>query len=176
MAGLRDQLLKSGLVTEKQVKKVQKEQVKATKANAHRPTAPAVDTAPRQHEKLERDRLLNQQRQADLARRELEAQIKDLINARRILAEEGDTPFNFTVGGKVKKLYLTAALRDQLVRGVTGIVRFEGGHAFVPRETIEKIRLRDEHAIILLNALKEEPTETGDDPYAQYQVPDDLIW
>ena len=176
MAGLRDQLLKSGLVTEKQVKKVQKEQVKATKANAHRPSAPAIDTAPRHQEKLERDRLLNQQRQADLARRELEAQIKDLVHARRIPPEEGDTPFNYTDGGKIKKLYVTRTLRDQLVRGVIGIVRFEGGHAFVPRETIEKIRQRDERAIILLNALKEEPTTPGEDPYAQYQVPDDLIW
>lgn len=176
MAGLRDQLLKSGLVTEKQVKKVQKEQVKATKANAHRPAAPVVDTAPRQQEKQERDRLLNQQRQAELARRELEAQIKDLIHARRIPIEEGDTPFNFTDGGKVKKLYLTSTLRDQLVRGVIGIVRLEGGQAFVPRETIEKIRQRDERAVLLLNELKEEPTPAGEDPYAQYQVPDDLIW
>ncbi len=176
MAGLRDQLLKSGLVTEKQVKKVQKEQVKATKANAHRPTVPAIDTAPRQQEKLERDRLLNQQRQADLARRELDAQIKDLINARRIPAETGDTPFNFTDGSKVKKLYLTPLLRDQLVRGVIGIVRFEEGHAFVPRETIEKIRQRDERVIILLNNLKEDNTASEDDPYAKYQVPDDLIW
>ena len=176
MAGLRDQLLKSGLVTEKQVKKVQKEQVKATKANAHRPAPPTVETAPRHQEKVERDRLLNQQRQAELARRELEAQIRDLITTRRITPEEGDTPFNFTDGGKIKKLYLTATLRDQLVRGVIGIVRFEGAHAFVPRETIEKVRQRDEGATILLNALKDEPSEIVDDPYAQYQVPDDLIW
>ncbi|MEY4685237.1 MAG: hypothetical protein RLZ25_1696 [Pseudomonadota bacterium] len=176
MAGLRDQLLKSGLVTEKQVKKVQKEQVKATKANAHRPAPPTVDTAPRHQEKIERDRLLNQQRQAELARRDLEAQIRDLITTRRILPEAGDTPFNFTDGTKVKKLYLTSSMRDQLVRGVIGIVHFEGGHAFVPRETIEKIRLRDEEVILLLNDLKGEPTETQNDPYAQYQVPDDLIW
>jgi uncharacterized protein YaiL (DUF2058 family) len=176
MAGLRDQLLKSGLVTEKQVKKVQKEQVKATKANAHRPAPPTVETAPRHQEKVERDRLLNQQRQAELARRELEAQIRDLITTRRITPEEGDTPFNFTDDGKIKKLYLTATLRDQLVRGVIGIVRFEGAHAFVPRETIEKVRQRDEGAVILLNALKDEPSEIVDDPYSQYQVPDDLIW
>jgi uncharacterized protein YaiL (DUF2058 family) len=176
MAGLRDQLLKSGLVTEKQVKKVQKEQVKATKANAHRPATPTVDPVPRHQEKVERDRLLNQQRQAELARRDLEAQIRDLINTRRITPEEGETPFNFTDGGKIKKLYLTSALRDQLVRGVIGIVRFDGGHAFVPRETIEKVRQRDAGAIILLNELKEEPSQAPDDPYAQYQVPDDLIW
>lgn len=176
MAGLRDQLLKSGLVTEKQVKKVQKEQVKATKANAHRPAPKPSETAPQLNEKAHRDRLLNQQRQAEMARRDLEAQIRDLITTRRIKPEEGDTPFNFTDAGKVKKIYLTPAMRDQLVRGVIGIVRFDGAHAFVPRETIEKIRQRDERPIILLNAFKEEPSEVADDPYSQYQVPDDLIW
>jgi len=176
MAGLRDQLLKSGLVTEKQVKKVQKEQVKASKANAHRPATSAVEVAPRQQEKVERDRLLNQQRQAELARRELEAQIRDLIASRRIMPEDGESPFNFSDGSKIKKLYLTPTMRDQLVRGVIGIVRFEGGHAFVPRETVEKLRQRDEGAVLLLNELKQETSESTDDPYAQYQVPDDLIW
>lgn len=175
MAGLRDQLLKSGLVTEKQVKKVQKDQTKALKANAHRPTQTPLSNESKHAEKVERDRALNQQRQADLAKRELEAQIRQLITTRRIKPEEGDVPYNFSDQGKIKKIYLASQMREHLVRGLIGIVRLDGRHEFVPRETVEKITQRDASYLVHMNE-REESVNDADDPYAQYQVPDDLVW
>ena len=175
MAGLRDQLLKSGLVTEKQVKKLQKDQTKALKANSHRPQQSEINTETKQAEKVQRDRELNQQRQADLAKRELDAQIRQIITTRRVKPEEGDVPYNFADQGKIKKIYLTGQMRDHLVRGLLGIVRLDGRYEFVPRETIEKINQRDSSYVVHLNAHETSPTD-GEDPYAQYQVPDDLVW
>jgi uncharacterized protein YaiL (DUF2058 family) len=175
MAGLRDQLLKSGLVSEKQVKQAQKEKVKAQKATGHRaPEKVAIE--PGLTEKAQRDRELNQQRQAERARKDIEAQIRQLISTRRIPIAEGETPFNFTDAGKVKKLHLAAPLRDQLIRGIIGIVRLQGKYELVPRETIEKIRQRDAGVIVLLNDQVESSSADDKDPYAQYQIPDDLIW
>ena len=43
-----------------------------------------------------------------------------------------------------------------------------------PREAALKIQERDAQRIVLLNVQSEGPDE--DDPYAAYQIPDDLMW
>ena len=174
MAGLRDQLLKSGLVTEKQVKQVRKEQTKAQKASGHR--AQDKDVGTQNADKIQRDRELNQQQQAERQRKDLEAQVRQLIVTRRLKLEEGDHAFNFTDAGKIKKLHLTQALRDQLIRGLIGIVRNEGRYELVPRETIEKIEQRNRSCIVLFNDKPNDTLSDPEDPYAKFQVPDDLIW
>jgi uncharacterized protein len=178
MAGLRDQLLKSGLVNEKQVKKAKKEKHKEQKTQGK---SVVTDEKQRlqqaQSEKTERDRLLNLQRQAEADKKALAAQARQLIESHRIERKEGETPFNFTDAGKVKKLYLEITLRDKVVRGQVAIVRLDQQYEFVPRETAEKILQRDPSVLILLNEIAgDTETSTTADPYADFQVPDDLIW
>ena len=177
MAGLRDQLLKSGLVNEKQVKKAQKEKHKEQR----QPGKSAVSDEKlrlqqAQAEKAERDRLLNQQRKEEAERKALIAQVRQLIETQRIARFEGEVPFNFTDSGTVKKLYLDQKIRDQLVKGLLAIVKFNDRYDMVPRETAEKIGQRMAEAVILLNEAVKSEAPAADDPYAAYQVPDDLIW
>jgi uncharacterized protein YaiL (DUF2058 family) len=40
----------------------------------------------------------------------------------------------------------------------------------------EKIRQRDVAAVVLLNTRAAEAAADPDDPYAAYQIPDDLMW
>lgn len=182
MAGLRDQLLKSGLVNEKQVKQarkdMQKEQQQQKQQGKGR-SAIDEDVLRRQQamaEKAERDRKLNQQRKEEADKKAMAAQVRQLIEDHKQPYGAGDTPFNFTDGGTVKKLYLGRQVRDQLVRGQLAVVKLDNRYEMVPRETAEKIRLRDAEAIILLNDTKVHNEPAIDDPYADYQVPDDLIW
>ncbi len=179
MAGLRDQLLKSGLVNEKQVKKAQREKHKEQRAPHGKPVASEQQQSlqQRQTEKQERDRQLNQQRREESERRALAAQARQLIEAHRLARIEGELPFHFNDSGKVKRLLLDSRTRDQLANGLLAIVRLDAGYEMVPRETAEKIRQRDPAALVLLN----EPTArdhqpAADDPYAAYQIPDDLVW
>ncbi len=178
MAGLRDQLLKSGLVNEKQVKKAQKEKHKEQRGQgkAGVPDEEALRRQRVQAEKLERDRQLNQQRKEAADRKALGAQVRQLIEVHRQPIREGEIPFSFTDDGKVKKLMLDTKTRDQLVRGQLAIVRGDQGYGFVPRETAEKILQREAAYVILLNEPAGQDDPFGDDPYADYQVPDDLIW
>jgi hypothetical protein len=53
-------------------------------------------------------------------------------------------------------------------------VRFDAGYEVIPSIVAEKIRLRDESCIVS-NAVRQLDNE-GDDPYADYKVPDDLMW
>ena len=49
-----------------------------------------------------------------------------------------------------------------------------GGYEIIPREAAEKIEQRDPRRILLLNTATNEVE--ADDPYADYQIPDDLMW
>lgn len=180
MGGLKDQLLKSGLVNEKQVKKAQQEK---RKANQQRPgKAGADDNGKRrvqqlQAEKAERDRQLNLERRQEAESKAIAAQIKQLIEVHRQARGNGEIPFNFVDGGKVKRLFVSDAVRGQITRGQLAIVKLEQQYELVPAEVAAKIRQRDAGTIVLDNGSAEttEPT-TKDDPYAAYQVPDDLLW
>lgn len=181
MAGLRDQLLKSGLVDEKQLRKAQKEKIKARLAAPQ--LAPLEASAlesgieQQQRAKAEKDRRLNLERNESKHQREMVAQIRQLITAHKITEWEGDFPYQFNHEGKIKKLQVSKSLKDHLARGLVGITFLDGCYAMVPRETIEKIRSRLESAVVLLNERNDSSPETShDDPYADFQVPDDLIW
>jgi uncharacterized protein YaiL (DUF2058 family) len=179
MAGLRDQLLKSGLVNEKQVKKAQKEKIKEQRGQgkAADPSDVKMRLQQAQAEKNEKDRLLNQQRKEEADRKALAAQVRQLVETQRLPGTEGEIPFYFTDGGKIKKWRLNQKSRDQLVKGQTAIVKLDDQYAIVPRETSEKISRRMAEAVVLQNdADNNNQGPAADDPYAAYQVPDDLIW
>ena len=182
MGGLKDQLLKAGIVDAKQVKQAQQAVRKEQKQQRSQGKPAAAEEerqrlAQAQTEKAERDRQLNRQRQEESEQRAVLAQIRQLVEAHRLSTADGDRPFNFTDGSTVKRLHVTDAVARQLGQGRLAIVKLEGRYEVVPAEVAEKIGARQASAVILHNApspATEPPTE--DDPYRGFEVPDDLMW
>lgn len=178
MSSLQDQLLKAGLVDEKQAKKVNKEKRKTAKVQRKSSEAVVDETKRRaqqaREEKAERDRQLNAQRKAEQDAKAIVAQIKQLITTHRQPKDRGDVAYNFADGGKVKKMYISAILQQRLGNGQLAIVRLNDGYELVPAIIAEKIAQRDQSYVVTLNKKVDVPTE--DDPYADYQIPDDLMW
>ena len=184
MPSLQEQLLKSGLVDEKKLAKAEQEKNKrastARKQRGKRIAKPDPAKPQAQNKKAQRDRELNLKRQQELQRKERAAQARQMINDNKLDRSKGEVPYGFTYGKKVKKIYVTEAQRDQLVDGQLGIVTLVINHEgrrfeLVPRAIADKIRERDEAFFVDLGEpTKSEPDEN--DPYADYQVPDDLIW
>ncbi len=174
---LQDQLLKAGLVDEKKANKAKKakhQQAKKKQKNKIETVDEAKLAAERaQAEKVERDRQLNLQRKAEAERKALAAQVRQLIEMNRQPAD-GDIAYSFTDGSLVKKLYVTETQQRQLSNGRLCIVKLDEGYELIPTSVAEKIRQRDETTQILSNQPTETPDE--DDPYAEFQVPDDLMW
>lgn len=83
-------------------------------------------------------------------------------------------PYNFVDDKKVKRISVNALVRNKLSSGSLAIVHHGGGYEIIPREAALKIQERDPRRIVLLNTPTEAPD--ADDPYAAYQVPDDLMW
>tara|TARA_R110002110_G_scaffold91264_2_gene237534 strand:- start:155426 stop:155962 length:537 start_codon:yes stop_codon:yes gene_type:complete len=178
MASLQDQLLRAGVVDKKKAGKIKKEKRKQAKSQ---PKGQAITDETREQaqrarqEKVARDRLLNQQRQSQAQEKAIQAQVIQLITMNRIERRGGEVAYQFTDGSKIKKLYVTAQLQNDLSRGRVAIARLNDGYELLPAAAAEKIRQRDEQAIVLLVSRDQEIVDE-DDPYADYQIPDDLMW
>jgi hypothetical protein len=56
------------------------------------------------------------------------------------------------------------------------VVRFDSTYELVPSVTAEKIAQRDPGCVVVLNAQSSPQANPEADPYADYPVPDDLMW
>ncbi|MGS2718069.1 DUF2058 domain-containing protein [Eionea flava] len=180
---LQEQLLGAKLIDDKKAKKISK-QARKEKNVQRRSKESALSDAQAaalktQQEKALRDTALNQQRQAELKKKETAAQITQMIQHYQISKEKGDTEYNFTDGKTIKKLVITKTTSDEIIRGRLCIARQGSQYAIIPRPIAEKIRERDEDIIVVFNALPSQQVKTlesDDDYYAQFEIPDDLDW
>jgi uncharacterized protein YaiL (DUF2058 family) len=177
MNSLKDQLLKAGLVKPKQLKnQAKKKPPTKAKSARNKPSEQALRTQRAMLDKARKDKKLNEQRQREAAKRELAAQIKQLVDGSKLDRKEGEISYSFNVGKKIKSIYVTNEQQQQLSRGQISIVSL-GDQRFdlVPKAVAQKIFERDATSLIQNHlSTAEKPTE--DDIYADYQIPDDLSW
>lgn len=178
MPSLKDQLLKAGLVDEKKAKQIEKQKRKQAKQTpkGQVQTNEAREQAKQTREqRAAKDKEINRQRQQAAEQKAIAAQIKQLIETNRIDRKDGDIAYQFSHGKKIKKLYVTQLLQTQLINGVIAIVRNNDKYELVPAQVADKIKQRDENAVLVQNVADKTEVDE-DDPYADYQIPDDLIW
>jgi len=178
MASLKDQLLNAGLIDKKKAKQLKQELRKEAKVRK-KGQVPLDDNKEQVKrnlvEKAERDRHLNKQQQEVVERKAIQAQISQLIKMNRIKRESGDIAYQFTDGTRIKKIYVTEQLQKDLVNGRLAIAKLGNEFELLPSSAAEKIRQRDPQVIVLLNTYEVTGVDE-DDPYAEYQIPDDLMW
>lgn len=176
---LQEQLLKAGLVAEKQVKDFNKDRRKQEQyQRKHR--IDVVDEGKLQaqqalEQKAERDRQLNFERNEQARHKAIIAQIRQLIEGSRVSRDGAQLSYNFKDGTTIKKILVTETQLNQLSNGWLAIVKFDGKYDVVPKAVAEKIRLRDEAYVVVSNAAQS-TEQDPDDPYADYKIPDDLMW
>jgi uncharacterized protein len=178
MASLQDQLLKAGVIDKNKANKIKKQKHKAAKQQPKgKPIVDENKALARQAiaEKAARDREINRLNHAESEQKALRAQIVQLVTMNRIDRQRGDVAYQFTDDKKIKKIYVTDKLHQQLGAGVIAIARLGDGYELVPAAVAEKICQRDESVIVLHNTRGAVELDE-DDPYADYQVPDDLMW
>jgi uncharacterized protein YaiL (DUF2058 family) len=176
---LREQLLKAGLVNEKQVQKVELQQNRQQhgqkKHNLPPPPDRNAEARRAQAEKAARDQGLEQQRREKAQRKAWRAEVHQLVEAHRIPRIESEDLFNFIDGRKVRRIAVNAEVRARIYGGQLLIARHKGFYALVPSELGERIRERDAEMLVDL-AAKAEAAPADDDPYKDFVVPDDLTW
>jgi uncharacterized protein YaiL (DUF2058 family) len=179
-SSLRDQLLKAGLVSEKQVKEAEKQLRKPARKAPKSAAPPKPTAAERAHAaQAVRDRELNRRKAERAEAKARAAQIRQIIEQHRLPSSEDGTPFYFQDGVHLKCIHVDAEQRRKLVEGSIVIARLGTGFALLPPSIAAKVRERDSDAIVDLDAGKSTRTDDGadaDDAYKGFEVPDDLTW
>lgn len=176
---LQDQLLQAGLVDKEQLDKARKQktrqqrQQRGKKSTKNKPVDPEVQR--QREEKAAQDRELNRQRDEVRRQREVAAQVRQLVRQHRHPRShsDDDVAFNFQNKDKVKRLYVSADTHRLISAGRLVIVNDNGNFELVPPAIAEKIRARNPSLVI---DLPNDDEPAADDPYADYKVPDDLMW
>jgi len=181
MAGsLQDQLKKSGLVSKKKSQQLDVEKRKKIKAKnkglkSNNEIAEKVQQAKLQ--KKQDDQKRNQQQQQQIKQNEEKARIKQIIDQVKIKDYDGETAFNFQFNKKIKTLYLNKENYDALVTGSIGLCQVDNIIFIVPNATVNKINTINPTYVVLHQGKPNTTPETeSDDPYADYDIPDDLMW
>ncbi|WP_303287404.1 DUF2058 domain-containing protein [Marinobacter sp. SS8-8] len=178
MASLQDQLLKAGLADEKKAKSIRSEKRKRRKQQpkgAVQVNEAEIRARQAREEKAERDRQLNLERQLAAERKAIQAQIRQLVESNRLDRSRGETSYQFVHGKKIKKIFVDDKMVDQLSRGRLAIVCVNDNYQIVAEGVARKIMERDGNAVVVLHDRKKDDAGE-DDPYAGYEIPDDLMW
>jgi len=173
---LKDQLLKAGLVKKKDVKKQPKKKApQVAKKNRKKPSENTLRTQRQMLDKAKKDKKLNEQKRIEAEKKALFAQIKQLVNGSKVDRKDGEKTYNFTFGKKVKTIYVTDDQHAQLSKDQLVIIHLDNDvFELVPKVVATKISERDAARVVLNEQADSTPKE--DDPYADYEIPDDLMW
>ena len=177
MTSLQDQLLKAGLINKKQAKQaVKHNKQQARKARKGEVTDSDTHSRVKQQQVLQaqRSRQLNAANQAHQHARELQYQARQMIMTGRINTDTGTLTYHFTHNNKIKQLCVTKLQQDSLSRGHLAIVELEQQYHLLPAALAERIQQRLPEIFVARTTVQSE--SVADDPYADYVIPDDLMW
>ena len=169
---LQEQLLKAGLASKKQANKA-----KADKRKNKGNSKPAVDPQKiqqQQTDKREKDRQLNLQREQAKTLAANISQARQIIQSNRVsIPNKADINHQFSHLKFVKSLYVDKPIQQQLFRGQLTIIFMDEKYWLIPTDQAHRVFALQPEWVVELP--KQEKTDE-DDPYADYEVPDDLMW
>ncbi len=183
MASLQDQLLKAGLTTKQKTRQANADK---RKKNKQKRSGVQHDATMQEQikqsltkvkaEKQAKDSALNEDKKQQLADKEKILRIKQILLHHQIRNVTGDSEYNYTFDNKIKKLSLDTVTHKALVNGRLSLCGLDEVTYIVTRETAEKISELNRSIILVQNDKVTDDQSNENDPYADYQIPDDLMW
>ncbi|MFU8818713.1 MAG: DUF2058 domain-containing protein [Desulfurivibrio sp.] len=147
---LKDQLLKAGLASKKQARKVEHEKrINRKQGQATAAPMPGSTVQAERAAQEKRNRELNRQRAEEVRRREQQAQIKQLIETGRLARDERGEPYHFAEQNKIKRIFVSEEMADQLSRGQLAIVKLGDSYEVVPAKVAGQIAERDREVLLV---------------------------
>ncbi len=183
MASLQEQLLKAGLTTKQKARQANSDKRKKNKqkrsgvdVGASLQDQVKQDLAKQQAEKQAKDAELNAQKQKALAEKEQHQRILQILQHHHIKGVDGENEYNYTFDKKVKKLYVDNVTQQALIKGRLALCGLDQVSYIVTSETADKLAELDASVVLLKHDKVDVQQADEDDPYAEYQIPDDLMW
>lgn len=196
---LQEQLLKSGIATEEQLKKNQPKKTSnsgkgnnsnrnksAGKVNKPNTNSNAYKKTPA-HNKPASSAQTKAPEEPKSLGKALRTEIKQLLKTNKLNDKAGEIPYNYVIAGQVKRFYINNAQQTELKAGNLVIVNWNTISYLISKEAEQE--LRKLHPTIEVASVQKTEETTGtnsssvtsgadaaDDPYAGYEIPDDLSW
>ncbi|OAD21431.1 nucleoprotein/polynucleotide-associated enzyme [Candidatus Thiomargarita nelsonii] len=127
-------------------------------------------------EEIAQAKKLNQQKEAERLQKALLAQVSDMIQRHQVNDLKADIAYHFLEGKIVKKIFVNAKQQKQLSNGDLAITVLDDSHYIVPVPIAEKILARLPQVVVYLKKNEEKASDVDEQAYADYPVPDDLMW
>jgi len=183
MASLQDQLLKAGLSTKQKARQANSDK---RKKNKQKRSGVAIektlqeqvkqDLEKDKQDKFAKDIALNEDKKQQLAEKENVLRIQQILQHHQIKNAKGESEYNYTFNSRIKKLLVDSVTHRALVNGRLAVCGLGDTSYLVTAETAEKVARLDAKVILVQNDKVESEVVEDDDPYADYQIPDDLVW
>jgi hypothetical protein len=149
---LQEQLLKAGLASKKQAKKAEHEKRISRKQNQGNSSDVGGNKVREEQAAQDlRNRKLNLQRAEETRLREQKAQVKQLIETNRLPQDGRGEPYHFVEQNKIKRIFVSEEMTDQLSRGQLAIVKLGTSYEVVPAKVARQIASRDKEAVIVFH-------------------------
>ncbi len=131
----------------------------------------------------ERDRELNERREAAKKQKARDAQMRQITKEHRKNKAGAEETFNYSNGEKIYTVHVTGEQRDLLKAGQLGVVNWGGEYHILAAESCLKVQNISPKTFVFLNDIvksKDDAAVDKDDPnadhYSQFEIPDDLDW
>jgi uncharacterized protein YaiL (DUF2058 family) len=152
---IQEQLLKAGLVDQKQVKKADHEKrvrnKKKRKGEDSFEDRDKLRLQQQQSERAKQDQKLNTERNQQAKKKADQAAAQQLIEANWLPVEEGDVVYHYVAAGQIKHILVNQDIADKLSAGRIGLAMHNLTLVLISAETVTKVLKRDEVLILAYN-------------------------
>lgn len=183
MASIQEQLLKAGLTTKqkaRQANSAQRKQNKQKRSGVEHEESlqeqVKQDLAIKQAEKAAKDAALNSENKRQLAAKEQHLRINQILEHHQLKSVNGEAEYNYNFNNKIKKLLVDGMTHKALINGRLALCGWDNVTYIVTSETAAKLAELDGSVILVQNDKVISDEVEVNDPYADYQIPDDLMW
>ena len=108
------------------------------------------------------------------------ANIIQMIKQYQIKEIDGEIGYQFIDESKIKKIYVNQQAYNAIVSGSLVVAKIitpqPTQYALIPQALAERIEAKMTGYIIGLQQQQHDQTTDEEDPYADYVIPDDLMW
>lgn len=180
MASLQDQLMKSGLINKQKAKQAQTEKRRKAKQKKKKGTveiseAQRVINAQKEQQRLQ-DLEKNKAVQAELDARAAHGKLIQMIAQHCEKNYQGEIDYHFTYDNKVKRIAINDNTQQSLIHGRLAICVLNDAFYLINKEAAEKLADIDASVLVALHEKADSNDVDEDDPYAEFAIPDDLVW
>ncbi|PKF60423.1 DUF2058 domain-containing protein [Psychromonas sp. psych-6C06] len=180
MASLQEQLMKSGLINKQKAKQAQTEKRRKAKQKKKKGSIEISDEQraidAKKEQQKQQDLEKNRAVQAALDERAAHGKLIQMIAQHCEKNYQGEIDYHFTFENKVKRIAINDLTQQSLINGRLAICVLNEEFYLINKEATEKLAEIDASVLVALHEKTDAKDFDDDDPYAEFAIPDDLIW